>query len=468
MKISAKLALLAGALIIAYPSAAWVLGRQIEAAADELHAQFEAGPLVKVVERRYQRGIFSSSDTLTLEVFGGEVLGADQNAKSFKVTFKTDFRHGPLVDGLSLGAATSDTELILDADLRKHFAKVVGQQQLFVARTHHRFDGGGTTTLSIPAFAMALPADDGDAPGEFRSDGVSMVLDFEPGLVSYSYRGNAPQLGVKTGEGRHAILDSLTFSGNMKRVFADDTLLYAGTENFSVDQLSFTDSDGADDKVLIKKLVLDADMPLSGEYMDVVGKLGAEVLRVGTQDFGPAHYDFSLRHLHARTVAAVYRAMMDASADQQGAMDAAADPSQLLAPLAAAGQALLKYQPEVHIDRFSFNSTHGEARLAASARLGEVSTEALASPPMLLEKLQADAEIVFPEALIAVLAANAEEAGGANTARDARTEMIEQQLAALTEQGYIARNQGMVSSRVEFKDGALTANGKPVAPMRNH
>lgn len=465
MKTTAKLALLAGALVIAYPSAAWVLGRQIEAAADELHAQFEMGPLVKVAERRYQRGIFSSSETVTLEVFGGMAREAGGDARSFKVTFHTDFRHGPLVDGMSLGAATSDTELILDADLRKRFTDVVGQQQLFVARTLHRFDGGGTTTMNIPPFSMALPAEDGSASGELRSDGVSAVLDYQPGLASYSYRGSAPRFGVNNGKGGQAALSALSFSGDMRRVFADDTLLYSGVEKFTIGQLSFDDGEDADNKVLVEKLVLDGEVPLNGEFVDVVGKLGAEVLRVGAKDFGPAHYDFSLRHLHARTVAGVYRAMLDASADQEGVMDAAADPSLLFAPIAAAGQELLKYQPELHIDRISFNSAQGEARLAASARLGEVSAEALASPPMLMEKLQADAEVVLPEALIVALAADGEEVGAEGAGHDSTSEMVEQQLGALVEQGYIVRDQGMVRSKVELKDGELSANGKPLGPM---
>lgn len=464
MKISAKLALLAGALVIAYPSAAWMLGRQVEAAANELHAQFEMGPLVKVVERRFERGVFASSETLTLEVFNGLLDGVEADAQSFKVTFHTDFKHGPLVDGMSLGAATSNTELILDADLRKRFSDVVGQQQLFVARTHHRFDGGGTTSMSIPSFSLALPAEDGSAPGELRSDGVSAVLDFQPGLASYSYRGTAPLFEITGGEGGHAALSALSFSGDMRRVFADE-LLYSGVENFSIGRFSFDDNEDADNKVLIEKLVLDAEVPLNGEFVDVVGKLGAEVLRVGAKDFGPAHYDFSLRHLHARAVAGVYRAMLDASADQERMMDAAADPSLLLAPVATAARELLKHQPEIRIDRISFNSAQGEARLAASARLGEVSAEALASPPMLMEKLQADAEIAFPEALMAAFAADDEEAGAVGAGHDSTSAMIEQQLGALAGQGYITRDQGVIRSRIELKDGDLTANGKPFAPM---
>lgn len=146
-------------------------------------------------------------------------------------------------------------------------------------------------------------------------------------------------------------------------------------------------------------------------------------------------------------------------------MDAAADPSLLLAPVATAARELLKHQPEIRIDRISFNSAQGEARLAASARLGEVSAEALASPPMLMEKLQADAEIAFPEALMAAFAADDEEAGAVGAGHDSTSAMIEQQLGALAGQGYITRDQGVIRSRIELKDGELTANGKPFAPM---
>ena len=54
-----------------------------------------------------------------------------------------------------------------------------------------------------------------------------------------------------------------------------------------------------------------------------------------------------------------------------------------------------------------------------------------------------------------------EAAPGGPTPTD-RAEMIKQQLAAFEQAGYVTRNNGRFESHLEFKNGALTANGKPL------
>lgn len=480
MKITAKLTLLAGALGIAYLASSWVLGQQVEKATDDLYAHMEMGALVKIVERDFQRGILSSTDKVTLEVFGGLPSEDGVATPSTRVTFVTEFRHGPLLGGTQLGAAVSDTEMILDAELRKQFSNVAGQQPLFVARTHHRFDGGGTSTMSIPSFSMALDADDDDTPGVLSSGGASLVLDFQPGLASYSYRGNAPLIEVKGGEGGHLVMSGLSLNGDLLRVFDDNDLLYYGVEKLAVDQLKFSNDEEAGNtlqlgKVQIGGLVVDPDMPTDvgladyigklianpdmstdGEFVDYIARAGAEVVQVGTKDYGPAHYDFSFRHLHARTLAGLFRSMLDVYGDEERMKQVGSNPSLFFEPFAEAGQALLKYQPEFRIERISFNSPQGEARLSGSARLGDVSDEMLANPAMLMEKLEADADIVIPEILLKALAADNGDDGAA---------MVEQQLTALADEGYVVRNQGMVGSKMVLRGGEMTANGKPFSPM---
>ena len=51
----------------------------------------------------------------------------------------------------------------------------------------------------------------------------------------------------------------------------------------------------------------------------------------------------------------------------------------------------------------------------------------------------------------------AEEAQGPN-----RVEALRQQMAAFEQQGFVTRKDGQLHSHIEFKGGALTANGKPL------
>jgi hypothetical protein len=57
-------------LVLAYPASAWYLGREVELAIDEPYKQVESGPYIKSVKREYRRGVFSSKETVSFELFG--------------------------------------------------------------------------------------------------------------------------------------------------------------------------------------------------------------------------------------------------------------------------------------------------------------------------------------------------------------------------------------------------------------
>ena len=70
MKKPALIAAIAVPVVLAYPAASWVLGQQVESALAEQYKQLEAIPYIKVVERKYERGVFASSEVVTFEVMG--------------------------------------------------------------------------------------------------------------------------------------------------------------------------------------------------------------------------------------------------------------------------------------------------------------------------------------------------------------------------------------------------------------
>ena len=62
------LAIVLGIPVIAYPAASWVIGGQADNLAVKQYAQLEDNEVVKLVERKTQRGIFSSEEVVTFEL----------------------------------------------------------------------------------------------------------------------------------------------------------------------------------------------------------------------------------------------------------------------------------------------------------------------------------------------------------------------------------------------------------------
>ena len=143
------LGVLAAAIAVAYGGSTWWAGTKIKSrydiAFDELPKQTA---LVRVTERKYERGFFGAVSTVTLEIgcaadaaapaaaapaaadkpAEGEEAEADEEEdaggikppKQLRLTIRDTIHHGPLAGG-TLAAATIDSELVLD----ERFARIV-------------------------------------------------------------------------------------------------------------------------------------------------------------------------------------------------------------------------------------------------------------------------------------------------------------------------------------------------------
>jgi uncharacterized protein YdgA (DUF945 family) len=168
------------------------------------------------------------------------------------------------------------------------------------------------------------------------------------------------------------------------------------------------------------------------------------------------HYDFSVKHLHAATLEKLIKAfgqIYSGSYKTPEEMTAAT-----LAPWKQHGPELLKHNPELIIDRISFAMPEGEAMLKGNVKMPGVTAEELANPLGLLGKLDAAVDIAVPEALIAKIASAGKESAEEKTMA---ADMMQQQLRGLEQQGYLTRAGKVLKSRLEWKAGKPTINGKP-------
>ena len=467
MKKPLALAIGAAVVALAYPASAWLLGTRVEAALDERYRSFDEQPYIKLVSRDFQRGIFSSTETATIELLGLAEQIATKKAEDalpeaaatvpatpIRITLRTEIKHGPLPGFSTLAAAVADSELILSTEQQQQVAALLGDKKPLQVHTVFSLFGGGVSTASSPAATFDLPKNAEGKSSHVNWGGLQMNIDFSSHMKHYTLKADAPGLEIKDDSGAQAQLAGLHIQADQERIFDDVPGFYSGSAKMTLDQLSVVNGKEADSEtakippVILKQISYDAAVPLNGEYIDLIGKVGVETAQFEAQNYGPAHYDFSLRHLHARSTATLYRATMKWYADT--ARLAARDTGSTLKamePLREPALALLKYSPEVHIDRISFKSPQGEAQISASAKLGALQPEELANPFMLIGKLDASADLALPEEML----------GDSFKAA---------QIATFVEQGYALREGNMLHSKIAFRNGQVTVNGKAFNPMQ--
>lgn len=475
MKKAAALAIIALPLI-AYTGGAWYLGQRIQKSHDSQAKQVEGIPNVKLLKRDYQRGLFSSTETVTIELMGDTAralqAAGEEAMEPIRLTVRTDIRHGPWLGVAEFDAGVAQSELVLEGEALEMARKVLGDRKPLDLRTVYHFAGGGRSELASPAFVFDVPADDDDGAMRVSWDGITARVDFEEGMTRYTMSGSAPKLEVSDAKGTRIVLSGLGLSGEQTRLFDDDPLLYSGLQRFTVDALTVDDRSGALPNISLGKLAYETEVPKHGDFIDLIVRIGAEQVDVAGTAYGPAHYDFSMRHLHARTASRLYRSFMTMSADPSLISNPQAMQAQM-GQLIGPAIELLGHAPVLAIDRLAVNTPQGPASMNVKVSLPAITPDELANPLSLLGRIDAAGDVSLPEALVRSLMVERGKAGllavvGDDVEPDELAAMadaqFEQTLLPLTGQGYVTRADGQLSAKIAFSKGQLSVNGLPFTP----
>jgi len=495
-KVTATAIAVVAVLAAAYPASSWYFGRQIEAAHAEVDAKIAAVPYLKLVRHDYERGLFGASETITIELPTAmfrmpatpatpaatpqappaaeaapgatpETPPVAQPAPApapmppLRVTVKTTIQHGPL-PGLNAFAAGSASSVIeFDEPIQKKVLEAFGGKPAMAIQTLYDFQGGGRSTVTSPAFKISLPGQAEDSQATLSGDGLEMAVEFTKSMEQYSLRGGAPRFELAELNGPRLIMTGMRIESRQQRMFPDDPLLYSGSQQFSLAGIDIDPGPEKGQKIALKDLKYDVQVPASGEFVDLIARFGAAEMRIGEQSYGPAAYDFSFKHLHARKLMELNRRVMALYTKPETLQD----PTQLmqaLAPMKEQFVGLLLENPVLSIDRIAFRMPEGEAKVSASIRLLDAKAEDFANPLMLVAKIDAAAELAFPAALAATMAGSKAES---EEEEQMRKQAVEQSVANIVQQGYATLDNGMIRSRITFKAGQLLVNDKPFNPM---
>lgn len=454
----AALAVVLAAPLAVYPVATWMLGKQVETTLAAQYQLLESSPYLQMVKRDYQRGVYRSTDTATFEV-----IGAGDEGRPMRFTLRSSIAHGPLPGWSVVGLAMSDSELVLDDDTRHALGRLMGDKQPLAVHTLYRFDGSGQSNIESPSFIATIPGAEGEGDTHVDWKGLSMQVDFGPHARGYVMHGEAPGLEVRDAHA-HVVMRGMHMTADQTRPFDDEPLFYTGAARFQIDEITASEAGGQGELARIGKVAIEQDVKTSGEFIDFVTRIGAETLKVGADNYGPVHYDVSLNHLHARSVARLYREAAAMYAQAAAGRDAQDVNQRALKAMIEPATELLRNNPEFSLDRISFMSPQGEARVAARLRLDDARQEDFDNPVMLLGKLDARAEVDLPEAMLMLAALAGEQAADEDATERLTPEDVVALLEALGEEGYLKRANGVVRLNARFANGQLTLNGKPFDP----
>lgn len=444
--------IIALALVLAYPTAAWVIGIVVEKQ-NEADEQKKLGetPYAVRTKRDYQRGIFSSVERSTYQFSLPMAKGAAGNSPfgSWHLTTHCVIYHGPLPRLRTLALATADCDAELPPELGQNVKAALEGKPPVELHIRTGWLGGSTTAFTSPAFALKL---ENGATVNWR--GIAGTLETGRGWSTWSGSFTAPGLTVDHAS-THADIGTLTFTADMRRVY--DTL---DIGKASVKLAAATVHSGDLDKdVVLKGVTVSAVSSQSGDYVDSAVELAVDAVEAKQFSATRVGYAFRLNHAHGPSLAALSKAMREV---QREALTANRDAFQakLRDALREHGIDVLSHDPVLEIPRIGFTMPEGEARLSAKLSAPGLTREELQGPAMpagILHHLQAEADLSIDAALLDKMLSG-------NQNGDA----VRQHLATLQRQGYVKQAGSRYTVHVTYEHGKTVVNGLPFPPVGPH
>jgi uncharacterized protein YdgA (DUF945 family) len=435
-------------------------------------------PYLVIGERKYTRGWFRSEQDVTIDLFGTWARAianpptaslthasrdgfihtaaesepaaepespppsaAEQQAqiaealKGLRVTIHNEILHGPVLGLSGLGVARVNTHVVWPEEVQKKLTEALGPDELVQIVSRVAFLGGGSTTVSMDKRVVK------EKGSEVSWDAMKLKMAYSSNGDHGTVDGTWPRFEATEADGSHFVMNDMKIGYTVDRLVGD---LFDIDGDFSINTINIVGKDK--DVVAIKDVLYRVDTEKKGDFVDFILKVGTGPVTSKQLTLKEMHFDYSLRHLHAETLAKFaeaakksYTAPVNTAADIEAA---------LMKPYKEQGLELLKYDPEFVFDRIMIATPEGEGVIKGVIKLKGVTAadfEGDAGAMAIIPKIDAVFDIDVSEDMLAKLSGNATAAGAAIDA------------------GYATRKDGHLISHIEFKAGALTINGKPQA-----
>lgn len=461
-------------LLVAAP---WGIGKLAEQRVDRgLDQVGEVAPYLRIVERKYTPGWFRSEQEVTFEVVGPWTgafgksaavaqameqaaapapIPGDAAAEStppeppptvtpppdiepVRFTVRNEILHGPVLWTSGFGLARVNSRIVVSDKVRQSLIDTFGTDEPLRIATKFGFFGGRRTTLTADAHKVALK----NNGGEISWDDLRVDVSYASDLGSFDIEGDWPRIAFRDAAGTSSFLaEDMTIDGESERISGD---LYDGDVEMRIGKVRIQQTSGAFDARDVYYL---ADSSLDGDFMSMKFGFGTgEVSGSSVSLFGSPvkemHYDFAVRRLHTKTLARFMTALKESYTKPP--MDGVSAEIAAFEPIKAQTFELFKHDPELVIERVGLTTTEGEAYFKGVVRFKGVTEQDLAIGGLgLIGKLDATIEFSGHRKVVEKLP------GGAGS------------VGELIDGGYVERSGDKLVSKIEFRAGALTINGKP-------
>ena len=388
----------------------------------------------------YRRGWLSSSaiNTITFEV---------PEAEPFTLELHSDISHGPLLKNgpEQFGLASIDTRMPLSAEQKADIARIwKGNPNPIQVQSHVALDGTTVTTASIAGFTLDELDNDPQGKLDFQplNSVVTLSEQFTRAEADMTWAGmqlDTAEVSIVVGE----------FAGRSQKQMSPQGL-WLGDDDFRLSKLNLSASEAMAEtagelpsSVAIDALAMTAHSEIDGANL-VSGHTTITVGDVALENRSVAS-DLKLTLAVERLQAEALQSITQKLADYQQSALQGGGPAPGFEAVQSEVSAILAAGPVVKLSTLQATTEHGKVDANLEATIKVDDPMALQNPMFLLFALQAAGKASVPASLV-------------------ETTPLAAFLPGFIEQGYITNKGGQLNTSLNFQQGQLTLNGKPLQP----
>jgi len=439
----------------AYAASAYIFGGQAREQYFSALKEYEHYGFVSLSNQSYERGFFTSRAQTLIEMrIPKDPAEAGEDVSRFVVSHV--LQHGPLTgEGADffkpgLARVMSTVEPVTADEASKTFFAKIPELAQATSEVRVGFDGEVAGDMRIPAIDRAI---DGE---HVTWGGIVVQAKYVPSSRIVRGELSMPSLVVKAGDGSME-LGALTGDFDMVEVLP---LVYAGRVDAGISALSIIPAEG--DDVRITELRLSSNSTCDASLYHYAQTLGVKSVAVGASTYGPASCELAGKNIDAvalsefqASLQQLYRTM--AETDSTVFYDRVGE---LYASLFAK---VLAGKPELHMPHLQVSTPMGELTGAFSVKLLSPAGDVALNPLLLLQHLEAAAEMAVHEELLKGLLRIGLDQDGGQSAADLEVlvqQRYAEQIEPLLERNLIVREGGIIKGKALFANGRLAVNGQ--------
>ena len=478
--------------------APYFLGLQAEKALTEQQAILARSSFLTVESHQYERGWFSSTETLVVRLKPTLLSNTQQylpdNLKtvfSEPITLVNHIKHGPFANGLTPVSAHVETEFQYHPETAKVLKRFFGDQAPVSMSNTIYLGRSGKIDTTIPAF-------DYEELSGIKLDwkGLSGQTDYDSGWSGYRHQLQSPGVHIQLADKGSVSLDKLNITSDTRDGAHDISL---GNSHFQLGRFAMEWKEGigydiklnqlvnlvtdlqigafinptgtiAPSKIVVDNLSFQTKMDEKEGWIDSEGRFQFAKLAYGNEQYGPLDINVAAEHLDAKALQVLKQKMAEIAGKKMSEEQIQAE---LVKTAKTDAVGLFTNNPKIKLNTFDFTMPTGKVQASGELSFNGLAAADLNDASQILKKTHADFRLHVPEKLLEQLAinqarnvfsVNPEDAAAGTASMDDINDtirlMVETTVKSMHTDGYLTLTTGNSDTRIVLQQNQLTLNGK--------